>query len=367
MITKIDLYIAKKFLINKLFTVLSILSIFFIVNILENIDSSRYSLIEIITISVLQIPSIFNDILVSLIILSAVITFAQLSLKSEIVVMRTAGLSLFKIASPAIFVVLITSIVSTFSFENIAIKSNLKLKEIQNSKNTDKNKTQKLYIKKDIWLKQNNIEEFQNGKIIIKISSINLKNMTMLDGIFWFFDNQNNYYKRVYAKNLFLNNNVWHLNNVIISDKVNINNQIDNIKIKTHFNTKHVLKKINNILLYNPILLFKARSILNSLEEFSHSTLKISTYYYSLLAKPLICVSMVILSICFSVNNTRNSSKFLSISIGVSVAFLVYILLKLINIIAILGVAPVFISVFVSSIILLNISILILLKKDYDI
>ena len=115
MINKINSYLAKSFLKNFLIVILGFSAMFFLINILdifERIKDSEVSTILIFVLAVLKIPQSLTSIISSIVLISAILTFYQLSIRSELTIIRSCGYSIWKISMPVVFVAFILAVKS---------------------------------------------------------------------------------------------------------------------------------------------------------------------------------------------------------------------------------------------------------------
>ncbi|MCH8298935.1 MAG: LptF/LptG family permease [Candidatus Marinimicrobia bacterium] len=133
MIKKMDLYIIRKFLVSLLMTSLAFLTIFFVVDIVENLRrvlDSAASLGTAAQYSLLNLPWLFNISLPIAVLLASVLTFTSLVKYNELVPMKSAGVSLYRLLIPMIFLGLSITAFSFYFGETVVIDSNRKRFEI---------------------------------------------------------------------------------------------------------------------------------------------------------------------------------------------------------------------------------------------
>lgn len=129
MIKKLDSYIFTKFLSTLVMTSAAFLVIFFIVDLVENLrkilDSDAPASTAAI-FSLLNLPWLFNISLPIAVLLASVITFATLVKHNELVSIKSAGVSLYRLVVPMIILGLVISIFSFYFGEIVVIKSSRK-------------------------------------------------------------------------------------------------------------------------------------------------------------------------------------------------------------------------------------------------
>jgi len=129
MIKKLDRYIFTKFITTLAMTSAAFLVIFFIVDLVENLrkilDSDAPASTAAI-FSLLNLPWLFNISLPMAVLLASVLTFATLVRYNELVSMKSAGVSLYRLVVPMIILGIVISIFSFYFGEIVVIKSSRK-------------------------------------------------------------------------------------------------------------------------------------------------------------------------------------------------------------------------------------------------
>lgn len=129
MIKKMDFYLYRKFIGTLVMTSMAFLAIFFVVDLVENLrkilDSSA-PLSTAALYSILNLPWLFNISLPIAVMLASVLTFSTLVKYNELVSMKSAGISLYRLLIPMIVLGILLSAFSFFFGEIVVIKSNRK-------------------------------------------------------------------------------------------------------------------------------------------------------------------------------------------------------------------------------------------------
>jgi len=129
MIKKLDRYIFSKFMTTLAMTGAAFLVIFFIVDMVENLRKILDSDAPVITAAVyslLNLPWLFNISLPVAVLLASVLTFTTLVKYNELVSIKSAGISLYRLVVPMIVLGILISIFSFYFGEIIVIKSSRK-------------------------------------------------------------------------------------------------------------------------------------------------------------------------------------------------------------------------------------------------
>tara|TARA_B100000029_G_scaffold218714_1_gene216506 strand:+ start:1438 stop:2523 length:1086 start_codon:yes stop_codon:yes gene_type:complete len=193
----LDKYILKQFLYNFVFTIITFITIFILVDIIDHLDrfmDSDIPQIDIIRFYKNTIPWFISIALPMSVLLSTVLTLGLLEKNQEITAIKSSGISSKRISLPLLILGTLISL-SSFYFENYIVTDNFqKRSELEdkyslNRSNYKKNKKNNLLrqinpnevlsIKR--FLFRNNIAQnisfqtFENGNIIKRLDANNMK------------------------------------------------------------------------------------------------------------------------------------------------------------------------------------------------
>jgi lipopolysaccharide export system permease protein len=366
MTKKLYLYIIKKFLVTLLLVTISISLLLAMVNMFELLDEvgdKSIGFSQVVLLNILQIPIFVDNISPFLIMISSMITLFFLSTRSEITVMRASGLSFFRIVFPIVATAFIVGLFSLFVFNPMAIKANKKF-NLMHQVLIEKGKLDLLSPIGGIWLRQTNVLALDK-EIIIHADEIYRSTLKMKNVALWFFDQNQEFYKKLNADYMTLKDGYWYLENAIINDKDNLNKNILNLEIKTNLKADFISKKIlNNFEDARLFSLYDLPDLINNLKDSGFPPRKFIVQYYSILVRPFLFAAMALIAAFFSVNNVRSQNNITWFMLGVIFGLVSYIALIIIRAFGASGLIPVFLSTWMTAIILLAISMLLIFKKE---
>ncbi len=363
----INFYLIKSFLKKFFYVVFSISILIFVINLFDVInkakDAEMITTFQIITMALLQVPAFLFDISIFLIMFSAMITLSSLSAKSELTVMRSAGLSLWKILSPIMITSFVIGILMVLIFLPLTIMANKQYTSMS-QEFIKKDKKDSFAPKNGIWLKQENMNNLQE-EIKIRARKIYKNNLELREVAVWFFNKDNVFYKRIDAKKMLLINDKWHLESVIINDKDNINKEVETLEIATNLEPQFIIQKIiNNFENVKLFSLLSLPKLINNLESSGFSSRKFKVYFHSLLNQPILFVCMVLIGAYFSINHIRNRNNMIYTIFGIMFGLIAYIGLNIINALGSSGIIPSFMATWLVTFLFLAMSTLLIFNKE---
>ncbi|MBM3580145.1 MAG: LptF/LptG family permease, partial [Alphaproteobacteria bacterium] len=165
---KINLYLAKNFLIRFTQVVGGFALLIFFINLIEmmkKMNESNAPLSIIATMSLMQVPSFLNDIVSSLVLISVIATFFTLSSRSEITIIRIGGFSLWSIIRPIALSAFCLGIFWVTIFDLLSIQMTKQYNRLE-GKYINKESRNMVAPKNGIWLRQTNLENPKEELVI---------------------------------------------------------------------------------------------------------------------------------------------------------------------------------------------------------
>lgn len=363
---KINIYIATRFLI-KFAQILSAFSLLiFFINLLDVIEKVRGSDVPFTAtflMAFLQVPDFLNDVAPSLVLISAIITFFILSSRSEITVTRTSGFSIWQVCQPIAVCAFLLGVFWVTIFGPTSILMMKKFNSLE-GKYVRNEIREVVEIKSGIWLKQTNMNN-PKEEIVIQAKKVYKDSLELNNVTIWFFNKENQFYKKIDAKKVFLNEGHWLLKDAIINDFGTLNKSLESHIIPTDLDPEFVIQKIvNNFQNVKLFSVFELPNLIADLQSSGFSSTKFKVYLQSLLSKPLMFLAMIFIACYFGLNHTRSRSAILMIFLGITFGLILYVTSAIITALGSSGLIPTFASTWVISIICLAIGVLLIYRKE---
>ena len=305
----------KYLLINTL--IISILILF--INILEIsriIDNSNNKLNSFLYLSILKLPSVINETIPFIVIISIAFLYRNLISNNELISMRNMGFSILDIFKPIGITILICGIIILCILNPITSFTENKFIEITDQKNSDIYSIK--FIQNGMWIK--NISEDEE-KSYINIKNINLNNMIAKNiKILTIKENKKEVIiaeKGIIDKKNFILEQVLKLS-IENNDYYKLNDHI----IKLNFNRSDIIDSISN---YKYIPFYKYFIHIKNLKKFDLYSNEISLYYTSELLKPIFLIIIAFVVMGFSSKFRRNENFFKVLFISVLIGFIIFL------------------------------------------
>ena len=305
----------KYLLINTL--IISILILF--INILEIsriIDNSNNKLNSFLYLSILKLPSVINETIPFIVIISIAFLYRNLISNNELISMRNMGFSILDIFKPIGITILICGIIILCILNPITSFTENKFTEITDQKNSDIYSIK--FIQNGMWIK--NISEDEE-KSYINIKNINLNNMIAKNiKILTIKENKK---EVIIAEKGIIDKKNFILEQVL---KLSIENndyyKLEDHIIKLNFNRSDIIDSISN---YKYIPFYKYFIHIKNLKKFDLYSNEISLYYTSELLKPIFLIIIAFVVMGFSSKFRRNENFFKVLFISVLIGFIIFL------------------------------------------
>ena len=311
----------KYLLIN--FIIIS-LSIMFI-NLLElsrAISEQDKTLINFLYLSFLKYPSILNEIIPFVTIISIAFLIRNLINNNELISMRNLGYSIIDIIMPISVSIFIMGIIFLFFLNPLAV-----FMETKYDTHINNNEVSLYSIKisnNEMWIK-NEIDELNTS--FINIKKINLKDMLATNVKILIINEDSNKYiiaeKGKFEKNEFVLNNVKYYN-----FKNEDYKSLENFTLFINFNKDNLLNSISK---YKLVPFYKYLNHTKTLNKFNLYSPEIGLYYLSELLKPIFIVVLAFVVIGFTIKFQRNENFFKVLFMSISIGFIVFLLKEIVT------------------------------------
>ena len=205
-------YISQRLLASAAVASSACLLLFYVVNILELLrrlpPNSDVTFPFLLTLASLQLPSLFEEALPFLVLLTSLICFINLSRSQELTVMRTSGFSVWQFTAPLLLTMVILPSVLIIAIQPLAAALSLSYKTQYNIHLRQHAPTIS-FLANGLWL----YDVTENEYKIIHTESVHL-HQNLFEGITFFLFQEGNHFKeRLEAETATLTQGQWQIRN----------------------------------------------------------------------------------------------------------------------------------------------------------
>jgi lipopolysaccharide export system permease protein len=315
-------YVAKSFLLwNGL--VLFILSfISFLFNLIElnrrshGNDYIKFN--QIVKISFLQLPSILDQLSPLVVLFSTMIFLWSLHKRSEITIVRSLGYSIWALMAPMVMS-LIAYCILYFSLLNPVISS-MKEESIAFQNHVFRKVTDLSSVSKSgLWLKHSHSS---GDYTIIHVGPL-LNKTTFGNSTAYEFGEEGQFLRRYDVQSIQMNDTRWVLKNPRLTESNEIQVPIDNMDLNMRFNLEKIQQTFQTP---SSISFWKLPKFISLVEKTGLSSIEHSLYFFTLLMKPFMLISMVLVGGVCAFASLRRQDAFVFILSGIFAGFSLHFL-----------------------------------------
>ena len=320
-------YISKTFLFSVGIIIVLFSSIIFIGDTVEfgkKLSSNEnISTTMIFLLSTLNLPKMLLEILPFCFFFSGMLWVLKVSSTKELIVMRTAGLTIRKIILPIflvsiilglLFVIVFSPLISATQKKILSIEANILGKPINSI----------LVTNSGFWVKQGNID----GNDMIYAKSLDSKTMQFNDVIVFNFNKEYEIKKKIKAKSSELYENYWLLKNTEIIDNMGEISLMPTIKIPTSITKSQIKEGFSSP---DSLSLWSLIPFIKMVESAGFSAKKHRYHLYKLFSFPFLLAAMSLLGVSFNLNNFARKKTNLIFLMGIITGFFIFYITKIIN------------------------------------
>lgn len=317
-------YFARRFLM----TFLGVLGVFFLimtfVDIVEQMrrfGASEASFLEILAITLLNIPEGIYNILPLIMILAAIALFLGLARSSEMVVTRAAGRSALKALLSPLAVAFLIGLVAVGVMNPIVASTS---KEYEARTGALRGDNSVLSIgSSGLWLRQGG----QDGQTVIRAQSANLDGTELTDVTFLTFAPDGGPIQRVNARTATLQPGAWRLSDAKIWDFTDVPSPEASARAQEMLDVPSTLTRDqirDSFGTPSSIPIWELPSFIERLRAAGFSAQRHLVWFHSELALPFFMVAMVMIGAAFTLRPQRGGRTGLMVMFAILLAFVIY-------------------------------------------
>lgn len=315
-------YLARIYAFNFIAMMLLLAGIVFLFDTVELLRRSTgregigFSLL--IKMSLLKLPDVMNTIAPFAVLFSALFTFWQLSRRQELVVLRSAGISVWQFLSPILLVALAAGAIMVTVLNPLGAALYTKYAQLE-QKFLKSNDTSIVAIfDQGLWLRQ----EVEGGYTVLHAARID-PDWRLLNVMALFYDNNDSFSKRLDSSVAELTPGKWVLKDSVLNIPNEKSRRLGRAEIKTSLTPNEIEDSFSSP---RSMGFWALPSFIQTLDNTGFDSTRLRIHFQSLLAQPFLYMAMIILAACVALRQQRQGQTFAFVVIGIMTGFTVFIL-----------------------------------------
>jgi len=319
----LSLYVGRHFLLAFLGIFLGLLALVFLIDLVETLRRSS-SIADVtfplaLEMSLMRIPHIGRQMFPFAVLFSAMMAFWKLTKNQELVIARSAGISVWQFLLPTLLIAFALGVFKITAFSPLAATT-LQRYERMEAVYLEGQKSLFTISTSGMWLRQVG----ESGPVVIHANnalqdnkSIELRGVTV-----YVYEGKDRFAQRIDADSADLGDGFWLLKNAWIQTPEQAARQKEEYFLETNL----TLNKIQDSFARPEVMSFwELPGFINTLEEAGFSATRHKLYLHSLLASPLLLCAMILIAATFTLRKqTRRGGNLMVISSGVLAGFVLY-------------------------------------------
>ncbi|HUG60598.1 MAG TPA: LPS export ABC transporter permease LptG [Methylomirabilota bacterium] len=297
----------------------------FLIDVLEvlrgNVDRPEVSYLDIVAVSALRIPLVTEQILPFAVLIGSIAAFLALSRRSELVVTRAAGLSVWQFAGPGLLVALAIGVFATTVYnpavtamrmesDRIAAAAFGSVASILSESSSE------------AWLRQSTPE----GEAIMSVEGIADAGRTILEPTFWVFDESGRLARRVEAVIGTLEDDRWRLAEAVETDLTGVRTPHALYDLPTLLTPDQVRERLSSP---DAVSFWRLPDTISQAAASGLPPYRFRLQFHVLLSRPLLLASMVLIAATVSLGMARSGHLGRMILGGVVAGFVLYVITEI--------------------------------------
>lgn len=303
----------------------------------------------------LRLPLILQQTVPTLTLFIGMTTLIALNRRSELVVARAAGLSVWQFAMPFITGAFMLGIASTIVLNPLAAWGQDRASSIETDwrKASNASKTSNFLP----WLRQISDDD----DTIIGAKSFDNGGRQLYNVVLFHFGKNGEVILRQDAESAILEHGYWQLNNVLETRSDAAPRRLPTAQVRTNLRPEFLEESLSKP---DAVAFFDILRKIDVARSFGISTKALETQFHSLLSLPLLLVAMTLIAATVSLRFSRVAQSRSVILGGIVCGFVLYVVTVLVKAFGSSGVVPPFVAVWIPVVVAMALGATILLHQE---
>lgn len=366
----LSLYIGRQFLFSVLFVLAIMLLIVGLTELLELVRRASESakgvpFFIILEMCLLKLPTTAEKIYPFAFLIGGMVTLSRLTRTNELVVARSAGVSVWQFLTPGVLTALLMGLLFVGIVNPIAAATIARYERVEARYITGKASTLSI-SPSGLWLRQvgeEGIDFFGEpaDEYILHALRMDQGTLTLEHVIIYLYRKGEGFVGRIDAGSATLAPGHWKIENAVMSRQGVLPEHVDQLQMPTQLTLSEIQDSFSAPETFS---FWALPGFINVLEQAGFSALRHKLHYYSLMAMPPLFAGMLLLAAVFTLRQPRRGRTGAMVVAGVGAGFLFYFITNIIYAMGGAGSLPVILAAFAPSLMVLMVACAALLHLE---
>lgn len=290
----------------------------------------------VVDMALLKLPLMAQEVLPFAVLFGSMFAFWRLNRSSELVVIRSFGLSVWQFLLPVLLLAAAVGIFRLAAFNPLAAIMVSKFEQLESS--YLRHRTSVLAVSRTgLWLRQRDA----NGQSVVHAAGVSDDGLKLSQVIIFFYEDDDRFVRRADAKTARLETGHWRLQDAWITGPDANPRFVKDYRVETDLTLDKIQESFASP---ETISFWELPRFIRVLEAAGFSSVRHRLHFHSLLAEPLLLCAMALVAAVFSLRHNRRTGGAVAVAGGVATGFLLYFLTDVISALGLAQSVPVLLA-----------------------
>lgn len=359
-LSTLDRYVAKRFMVTILgaFFVCSLL--IFMIDMVELLRlAGKYGAVtvwQLAWLALLRLPAYTEFLVGFTVLVGSIGALLMLSRKSELTVMRASGMSVWRFLRPGLLVALVLGTSSVAAYNPLAASSRTQAERVY-AQAFGREGNLLGNERSGSWLRQDGAD----GPSVISAAAASERGLKLTAVTVFSFERDGRFRERIDAKTAALKDGYWELQDVWVARTGEPPQNFATYLVSTYLSPERVADALGSV--YS-LSFWELPNLIEIADKAALSSTRLRLQYETLLARPLLCMAMVLLAATVSLKSFRSGGIQTMVITGMIGGFGFFLLAEISRQLGAAGLAPPWAAVWFPVLLTIFVSLTVLMHQE---
>jgi len=324
-------YLVRTYLLNMVFLLFALLGVIYLFDTVELIrrasKADAVPLTLVLQMGLLKLPEVGQLLFPFAVLFSAMFTFWQLNRRSELIVLRSAGFSVWQFLAPVILTAFLVGVLQVGILNPVGSLLVSKYEQLE-GEYLDNQDSQIAIFKEGLWLRQSmdgrileGQDDVDKGYVIVHARKIVPESWIFQNVVVFYFGEKDLFRMRLDSVDAHLEPGKWVFNDVRMHKQNGTLSTREQFMLPTSLTIQDIEESFSSP---ETIPFWSLPGHIQTLEQTGFDASRLRVYYHSLMSQPLFFVAMVLLAATVSIRPPRIGGALGLFVMGVFTGFVVF-------------------------------------------
>ena len=353
-------YVARRFLLTIVGTFMLCTMLIFMIDIVELLrQSGKYGTVpgwKIAWMALLRLPAYTETLMAFAVLVGAIGALLLLSRKSELAVMRAAGMSVWQFLGPGLLVALLIGLFAVFIYNPIAANARAESERIfAEAFGRESN-----FLRSQSggsWLRQDGAD----GASVISAAGASSGGLALTAVTVFQYDKDGRFLERIDSATAHLQEGYWQLTNAIVARVGREPERFETYLVSTYLTPERVMDALGSV---NAVSVMDLPGLIEVAEKAGLPASRYRVQYEMLVSRPLALMTMVLLAATVSLRSFRSGGIQTTVVMGMLGGFGYFLLAEVSRQIGTAGLVTAWVAIWVPVLLGVCVSLTVLLHQE---